>query len=124
MADHRSYFDGTYILIILIQKLFSQIDDIIVCVSGKSSTISKPLISIIIDSVETSFTQKQLSVLADPQVHNIYLNGSNIPLRSTIVSGGLDYSLRGRNLGATLTQTLVFVQGGTEISRSVRLISE
>ena len=95
--------------------------DTIVCITGASPDPSSPLMSIRIDSVETTYISEALAVLEDPQVTNVYLVGvqGEQQLRQTIVSGVLDYQLRGRNLGATLTQSLVFMQGDREISQSV-----
>ena len=96
--------------------------DTIVCITGASPDPSSPLMSIRIDSMETTYIPEPLTVLEDPQVTNVYLvgvQGTEQQLRQTIVSGVLDYQLRGRNLGATLTQSLVFMQGDREISQSV-----
>ncbi|KAI6654203.1 Plexin-A4-like isoform X2 [Oopsacas minuta] len=96
----------------------SGIEDTITCMTGMYSSIGRSLMTIRIDSIEESYATSEFEVLADPQVTNVFLYGYETQLRAAIVSGALDYEMRGRNLGATLTQTLVFRMGNSEISRS------
>lgn len=78
--------------------------------------------TISIDLKDHSYTQEPFLVLENPQVIGIYLAGHDTPLEVTSVSGGLDYELRGLNLGATVTQILEFFSQDEMISRSVRII--
>ena len=75
--------------------------------------------TITIDQVVESF-QGEFIVLEDPQVTDVFLNGTDTRLRVAIASGVLDYELSGTNLGATVTQTLEFYSQSNLISSSVR----
>ena len=96
--------------------------DILTCETTRASE-GQPLMSISIDSgVQRTYTTQPFDVLPNPVVQNMRLAGFPRELRGTIVSGALDYSLRGDNLGATLVQTLIFSLDGVELSRTVSSI--